>query len=65
MTYFELIFVYDEIRWHLFFFFFLVANPMSGYTPWGHKESDRTEATDHAHAFLYMDLQSDTTEQLN
>ena len=48
-----------------FFFFFLVANPMSGYTPWGHKESDRTEATDHAHAFLYMDLQSDTTEQLN
>ena len=29
---------------------------MSGYTPWGHKESDRTEATDHAHAFLYMDL---------
>ena len=27
MTYFELIFVYDEIRWHLFFFFFWWQTP--------------------------------------
>ena len=55
MTYFELIFVYDVTRGRVHFFIFC-ENPMAGYTPWGCKESDRTEETDHAHAFLRMDL---------
>ena len=25
-----------------------------GYSPWGHKESDMTEATWHAHTFKYI-----------
>ena len=24
---------------------------MSGYSPWGHKESDMTEVTEHAHTY--------------
>ena len=25
-----------------------------GYSPWGHKESDTTEATGHAHMYTYV-----------
>ena len=27
---------------------------LADYSPWGHKELDATEATEHAHIFLYL-----------
>ena len=29
---------------------------LAGYSPWDHKELDRTEVTEHAHTYLKMSL---------